>query len=120
MPLRRLGLAVLCAAGSALAGGDWAAADRATADQSAWFPPTLNREGGTLEVTFGMDEAAPVSLLAFDARGRALTTLLEGEQPAGYHHLSVFSNRLQGTDAGAYFQLRAGGRILAETRPRTL
>lgn len=115
MPLKRVGLAVLCALGSALAGGELP-----PSDHGAWFAPALRWEGGSIEVTFGMDEAAPVSLQAFDAQGRALATLLEGPQPAGYHHLSVFSNRLQGLDGRAYFQLRAGGRVLAEMRPRAL
>lgn len=115
MPLKRLGLAVLCAVGTALAGGD-----RSGTEHEAWFSPTLRWEGGSLDVTFGMDEAAQVSLLAFDAQGRALATLVEGPQPAGYHHLSLFSNRLQSLDGRAYFQLRAGNRVLAELRPRSI
>jgi hypothetical protein len=114
MPLKRAGLAVLCATGLALAGGD-----RTGSDHGAWFAPSLRWEGGTLEVTFGMDEAARVGLYAFDAQGRALATLIDGPQTAGYHHLSVFSNALQSLEGRAYFQLRAGDRVLAETRPRT-
>lgn len=115
MPLQRMGLAILCALGTALAGGD-----RSGTGHEAWFSPTLRSEGGSLEVTFGMDEAAQISLLAFDAEGRAVATLVEGPQPAGYHHLSLFSNRLQSLDGRAYFQLRAGNRVLAELRPRSI
>ncbi len=86
----------------------------------AWFAPTLKMQGGSVEVTFGMDEGARVSLVAFDAQGRALATLLDAPQPSGYHHLSMFSNRLQGQDGRVYFQLRAGNAVLAELRPRAL
>ena len=114
MPLKSAGLAFLFAIGSAAAGSDLSGSDH-----GAWFSPTLRCEGSSVEVTFGIDEAAQVSLLAFDAQGRALATLLDKPQAAGYHHLSVFSNSLQGMDGRAYFQLRAGGRVLAEMRPRT-
>jgi len=114
MPLKIAGLAVLFALGSAVAGSDLSGSDH-----GAWFSPTLRSEGGSVEVTFGMDEAAQVSLLAFDAQGRSLATLLDKQQTAGYHHLSVFSNSLQGMDGRAYFQLRVGGQVLAEIRPRT-
>jgi hypothetical protein len=114
MPLKLAGLAVLCALGSAVAGSDLAGSDH-----GAWFSPTLRCDQGSVEVTFGMDEAAQVSLVAYDAQGRVLATLLDKQQSAGYHHLSVFSNRLQGMDGGAYFQLRVGGQVLAEIRPRT-
>ena len=115
MASKRLGLAVLCALGAAWAGGD-----RSGSGHEAWFSPTMRWEGGSLEVTFGIDEAAPVSLLAFDAQGRSVATLVEGPQPAGYHHLSVFSNRLQCLDGRAYFQLRTGGRVLAEMHPQAI
>jgi hypothetical protein len=114
MPLKLAGLAVLCSIGAAVAGNDLPGSDH-----GAWFSPTMRCEGGSVEVTFGMDEAAQVSLLAFDAQGRAVATLIDRPQTAGYHHLSVFSNSLQGMDGRAYFQLRAGGRVLAEMRPRT-
>lgn len=114
MLLKSAGLAVLCLLGAASAGSDLSGADH-----GAWFSPTLRCEGGSVEVTFGMDEAARVSLVAYDAQGRALATLLDQPQTAGYHHLSVFSNSLQGMDGRAYFQLRAGARVLAEMRPRT-
>jgi hypothetical protein len=114
MPLKLAGLAVLCALGTAAAGSDFSGSDH-----GAWFSPTMRCVGGSVEVTFGMDEAARISLVAFDAQGRSLATLLDQPQTAGYHHLSVFSNSLQGMDGRAYFQLRAGGRVLAEMGPRT-
>lgn len=114
MPTKRIGLAILGILGVAAAAGN----DVARLDEGAWFAPTLRWQGGSVEVTFGMDEAARVSLLAFDAQGRALATLMDAPQPAGYHQLSLFSNRLQGLEGRAYFQLRAGNAVLAEMRPR--
>jgi hypothetical protein len=85
---------------------------------SAWFAPTLNFEPsqGSLEVTFGMDDAARVSLLAFDTQGKLLATLIDGNQGSGFHHLSLFSNRLQGHSGKVVFQLRAGNTVMAESR----
>lgn len=85
---------------------------------SAWFAPSLQFEPsqGSLEVTFGMDDAGKVSLLAFDTRGKLLATLLDGNQGSGYHHLSLFSNRLQGHSGKVVFQLRSGNTVLAESR----
>ena len=114
MGRKRIGLAILGFLGVAAAAGN----DVSRPEHGAWFAPALRWEGGSVEVTFGMDEAARVSLLAFDAQGRALATLLDAPQPAGYHHFSLFSNRLQGLDGRAYFQLRAGNAVLAEMRPR--
>lgn len=118
MSLKSIAFGCLCAglAAAHAAGNEMSA----SVQEGAWFAPTLRMEGGTVEVTFGMDEGARVSLVAFDARGRALATLIDGQQPSGYHHLSVFSNRLQGQDGRIYFQLRAGNAVLAELRPRAI
>lgn len=97
-----------------------ALASASASANSAWFAPTMRFEPsqGSLEVTFGMDDAARVSLLAFDTQGKLLATLLDGTQGAGFHHLSLFSNRLQGQSGKVVFQLRSGATVLAESRSR--
>jgi hypothetical protein len=107
-------LAGLCAVGGATAAGG-----NSGTDHGAWFAPTLRWEGGSVEVAFGMDEAARVSLVAYDAQGRALATLVDRPQPAGYHRMSVFSNDLQCREGRIFFRLRAGDDVLAELRPRS-
>lgn len=88
------------------------------AGNGAYFPPTLSfRPGrGSLEITFGIDEGGPVTLEAFDSWGNLVATLLEGEKTAGFHRLSLFSNRLQGKTGQVFFRLRAKGAVLAEMR----
>jgi hypothetical protein len=88
--------------------------------ESPWFAPSMRFEPsqGSLEVTFGMDESARISLLAFDTQGKLLATLVDGTQGAGFHHLSLFSNRLQGQSGKVVFQLRSGNTVLAESRTR--
>lgn len=86
-----------------------------TSDQGIYFDPTFQSNGkGSVEVTFGIEEAAKVSIVAFDAQGKELATVFEGAQPSGFHHLSLFSNSLQTRPARVYFQLRAGGSVLGE------
>jgi hypothetical protein len=84
----------------------------------AYFPPTLRfiPGAGSLEIAFGIDEGGPVSLEAFDAKGNLVANLLTGEKAAGFHRLSLFSNRLQGKTGQVFFRLRAGGAVLAEMR----
>lgn len=108
MTLYKIGLACLAAVG-------FAAAAPGT---GAYFAPTLRYDGnqGSVEVTFGIEEGARVSLVAFDAQGKQLAVLLDADQRAGWHHLSLFSNRLQTGDGRVLFQLRAGGAVLAEAR----
>ena len=85
------------------------------ADHGIYFDPTFQSNGkGSVEVTFGIEEAAKVSIVAFDAQGKELGTVFEGTQPSGYHHLSLFSNSLQTRPAHVFFQLRAGGSVLGE------
>ena len=112
-----LGTLGLAAAGGLAPSGSMALAG--SGDHGAYFAPTLRYDAneGSLEVTFGIEEAARVSLVAFDAQGKVLATLLDGEQSSGYHHLSFFSNQLQGKDHRVIFQLRAGNSVLAEARP---
>lgn len=86
-------------------------------DHGAYFPPAMRFDAasGSVDVTFGLEEGARVSLHAFDAEGKLLATLLDADLPAGYHHRFVFANRLQGAGR-VVFQLRSGQTVLAETR----
>ena len=87
------------------------------AEHGAYFDPTLRSDGqGSLEVTFGIEEAARVSLVAFDAQGKVVATLIDGNQVSGFHHISLFSNRLQGQDRRVIYELRAGDAVLAQVR----
>ncbi len=92
----------------------------ASADHGAYFAPAMrfDADAGSLEVTFGIEEAARLSLSAFDSQGKLLAILLDENQGSGFHHLSLFSNRLQGYQGHVVFQLRDGQSILAETRTR--
>ncbi|HKP97327.1 MAG TPA: hypothetical protein VJ385_16385 [Fibrobacteria bacterium] len=94
----------------------------AAPEHAAYFAPTLrfDADAGSLEVTFGIEEGARVSLHAFDAQGKLLAVMLDAKRDAGFHHLSLFSNRLQGYQGRVVFQLRAGRSVLAETRMRSL
>jgi hypothetical protein len=92
----------------------------APGEHGAYFAPAMrfSAESGSLEVTFGIEEGARVSLQAFDAQGKLLAVLLDEPREAGYHHLSLFSNRLQGIKGHVVFQLRAGPAMLGEMRAR--
>lgn len=87
-------------------------------DQGAYFAPFMrfDPDAGNLDVTFGIDQAARVSLQAFDTQGKLLAILLDVNEGSGFHQLSLFSNRLQGYKGHVVFQLRAGNSMLAETR----
>jgi hypothetical protein len=87
-------------------------------DQGAYFAPFMrfDADAGNLDVTFGIDQAARITLHAYDTQGKLLAILLDGNQVAGFHHLSLFSNHLQGYQGRVMFQLRAGQSVLAESR----
>lgn len=87
-------------------------------DQGAYFAPFMrfDPDAGNLDITFGIDQAARISLQAFDTQGKLLAILLDADEGSGFHQLSLFSNRLQGYKGHVVFQLRAGGAMLAETR----
>jgi hypothetical protein len=87
-------------------------------DQGAYFAPFMrfDSDAGNLDVTFGIDQAARISLQAFDTQGKLLAILLDVNEGSGFHQLSLFSNRLQGYKGHVVFQLRAGNAMLAETR----
>jgi hypothetical protein len=119
---------VMCATGLALANNGQTsqapaegANHAAASDHGAYFAPSMRFDAaaGNLEVTFGIEEGARISLQAFDTRGKLLATLLDGDQGSGFHHLSLFSNRLQGYQGHVIFQLRSGASVLAETRSRS-
>jgi hypothetical protein len=130
MSFKSLILVSLAAASAALANNGTAPAIGETAghasvaagpsDNGAYFAPFMrfDANSGNLEVTFGIDEAARVSLQAFDTQGKLLAVLLDADRGSGFHHLSLFSNRLQGYQGHVIFQLRAGQSVLAETRLR--
>ena len=92
----------------------------AASEHAAYFAPTLRFDAaaGNLEVTFGLEEGARVSLHAFDSQGKLLAVMLDAKQETGFHHLSLFSNRLQGFQGRVIFKLQAGQSVLAEIRSR--
>lgn len=110
--------AAVAAAAASAAPSVSASAAASASDQGAYFAPFMrfDSDAGNLEVTFGLDQAARISLLAYDTQGKLLATLLDGKEGSGFHHLSFFSNRLQGYQGHVVFQLRAGNAMLAETR----
>ena len=130
--IKSLVLAPMFAAGMAMASGalpvqsaaqtavssSSASAAAPASDQGAYFAPFMrfDSDAGNLDITFGLDQAARISLLAYDTQGKLLATLLDGNEGSGFHHLSFFSNRLQGYRGHVVFQLRAGSAMLAETR----
>lgn len=119
---KSLVLIPLFATGMALAGGGVSNPSSfeagSASDQGAYFAPFIrfDSHAGNLDVTFGIDQAARISLQAFDTQGKLLANLLDVNEGSGFHHLSLFSNRLQGYQGHVIFKLRAGNAMLAETR----
>ena len=127
-------LVPLFAAGTALAGGSLCDPSARPADasaaaapsapsasvsgQDAYFAPFIrfDPDAGNLDVTFGIERGARISLQAFDGQGKLLAVLLDADEGAGFHQLSLFSNRLQGHRGHVVFQLRADNSMLADTR----
>ena len=105
-------------ASSAVEANATASPSASGSDQGAYFAPFMrfDSDAGNLEVTFGLDQAARISLHAYDTQGKLLAILLDVNEGSGFHHLSFFSNRLQGHQGHVVFQLRAGNAMLAETR----
>jgi hypothetical protein len=95
-----------------------ASASSPSADQGAYFAPFMRFDAaaGNLDVTFGIDQGARIILQAYNTQGKLLAILMDRNQGAGFHHLSLFSNHLQGYKGHVVFQLRAGQSVLAETR----
>lgn len=120
-----LGIAVHGETGSAALGdgAHYAAVGMAAStDRSAYFAPSMrfDADAGSVEVAFGIEAGARISLHAFDTQGKLLAVLLEADQASGYHHFSLFSNRLQGHRGKVVFQLRSGNAVLAESRTRPI
>lgn len=70
---------------------------------------------GSFAVAFSLPAASRVSLQAFDSQGRLLATLLDAEQAAGEHALSLFSNRLGSMHGAVAFKLTWGGASLTRS-----
>ncbi|HKP97320.1 MAG TPA: hypothetical protein VJ385_16350 [Fibrobacteria bacterium] len=68
-----------------------------------------------MDVSFGLAGSEAVLLQAFDARGRLVATLIEGNYAAGEHDLSVFSNRLITGSGSPVFRLKVGNRVKTHT-----
>ena len=82
-------------------------------DALALLPPTPNPTRAATAVRFRLPEAGRVALRVFDATGRAVATLADGDRPAGDHTVRFDP---AGLAAGVYFlRLDAAGRTL--TRP---
>ena len=112
--IKSLVLVPLFAAGMALADAPAAAGS----DQGAYFAPFIrfDPDAGNLDVTFGIDRAARVSLHAYDTQGKLLAILMDADQGSGFHQLSLFSNRLRGNHGQVVFKLLADNSMLADTR----
>jgi hypothetical protein len=67
---------------------------------------------GGMAVGFSLASPARVTLQAFDAQGRSLAVLLDADQAAGEHSLSLFSNRLQAMHGSVVFKLAWEGSSL--------
>jgi hypothetical protein len=74
-----------------------------------------NAATGSLAIGFSMAEAGRVSLRAFDSQGRLLAVLLDADQAAGDHALSLFSHRLQAMHGSIVFALSWGGASMTRT-----
>ena len=70
---------------------------------------------GGMAIAFALAEPARVTLQAFDAQGRLLAVLLNADQAAGEHSLSLFSNRLQAMHGSVVFKLAWGGASLTRS-----
>jgi hypothetical protein len=71
------------------------------------FKPAIRN----VNVSFALAESGPVLLQTFDARGRLVATLVDGDYAAGSHKLSLFSNRLDGSASSLVFKIKAGNQV---------
>jgi hypothetical protein len=76
---------------------------------------SFNGETRNVNVSFSLASEQDVSLQAFDAQGHLIATLLQGDRGAGYHQLSLYSNRLEAVHGVVVLKLQAG----AETRTQS-
>ena len=72
-------------------GSDQGAYQAKGAYQGAYFAPFIrfDSDAGNLDVTFGIDQAARISLQAFDTQGKLLANLLDADEGSGFHQLSL-------------------------------
>jgi hypothetical protein len=75
----------------------------------------FNPETRNVNVSFSLASEQDVSLQAFDAQGHLIATLLQGSRGAGFHQLSLYSNRLEAVHGVVVLKLQAG----AESRTRS-
>jgi hypothetical protein len=87
----------------------------AVAGEASSFTLGYRPETRNVDVSFGLSEAKPVLLQAFDTRGRLVATLLQGDFAAGSHKLSLFSNRLDASAGSLVFQLKLGDQAQSVT-----
>jgi hypothetical protein len=83
----------------------------AARDLSMDFNPATRN----VEVSFGLSRPQDVLLQAFDAQGRLVATLLQGNYATGSHTLSVFSNRLVQGAGSLVFKLQVGEQVKTHT-----
>ncbi|MEO6096632.1 MAG: hypothetical protein ABIW76_13410 [Fibrobacteria bacterium] len=88
-------------------------------DQGAYFAPFMRFDAaaGNLDVTFGIDQGARITLEAYDVQGKLLAILLDRNQGAGFHHLSLFSNQMQGYKGHMTFRLRSDHSVIGDNAP---
>jgi hypothetical protein len=75
-----------------------------------FHPETRN-----VDVSFALTETQAVSLQAYDAGGRLVATLVQGNYGSGAHNLSVFSNRLLEASGTLVFRLQVGDQVKTHT-----
>jgi hypothetical protein len=74
------------------------------------FPNPFNP---ATRIIFSLPRAGQVSLKVYNCLGEIITTLLEGERPAGTHRVEWNATNVP---SGVYFyQLSSGGRVITRT-----
>lgn len=79
--------------------------------QAAGTMVRLDAATRSIEAVFELERAERVTLKAFDSQGRLLAVLLDGEQAAGPHALSVYSSALD-VNRKMVLRLQAGDAVL--------
>jgi hypothetical protein len=92
-------------------------ASSALAPEAGEAPGRLDFDAatGSLSAAFALAAPARVTLKAFDSQGRLLATLLDADQAAGAHALSLFSNRLRALHGAVAFRLGLGDAAMTRT-----
>jgi hypothetical protein len=70
---------------------------------------------GSMALRFSLVSPAHVALRAFNTQGRLLATLLDADQLAGDHAMSLFSNRIQEMNGPVAFTLTWGAASLTRS-----